>query len=73
MTIKVGDKVNWKGCFGMFASAVVKVVGMEVTEHPRDKYGEKVEEADVSLVHQNRVVFTLDNEKWAYSDQITPI
>jgi len=71
-TVKIGDYVMWRGCFGMEAPKKVKVVGLDVTEYPREKYGEEVESASWNLVRQNRVVFTLDNESWAYSEQISP-
>lgn len=71
--IKIGDTVEWRGAFGMQEPKPAKVIGMEVTEWPRDKYGETVEEADWKLVQQNRVLFTLDNGHWAYSEQIKPL
>jgi len=71
--VKVGDYVMWRGDFGMAAPRRAKVTGLEVTERSREKYGEEVESVDWSLVRQNRVLFTLDNESWAYSEQISPV
>ena len=71
-TVKIGDTVLWSGGFGTNVAKPVKVEAMEVTDEPREKYdGEDVDEVDVELIEQNRVLFTLDNGTWAYSDQIT--
>ena len=70
-TVKIGDTVWWRGAFGMDAPRQAKVKAMERTENPRDKYGvEDLDSAPWSLVRQNKVLFTLDNGHWAYSDQI---
>jgi hypothetical protein len=69
-TVKIGDTVNWKGCFGMNAPLSVKVVAMELTEFPRSKYGVEVDEVTADMVAKNRVIFTLDNSHWAYADQV---
>jgi hypothetical protein len=49
-------------------SATVK--GMALTEEPREKYGESVDEVDLYSVRENCVVFDLDNGHWCYSEQI---
>lgn len=72
MKVKIGDAVKWKGAFGMDAPRTVHVVEMEVTDTPRSKYGKQVTEVDVELIKKNRVLFTLDNGTWAYSEQIEP-
>ena len=69
--LKIGDKVWWRGCFGTDAPKVAIVGEMEVTKAPREKYGERVTEVDWSVVKANRVVFTLTNGSWSYSDQIS--
>lgn len=71
-TVKIGDTVMWRGDFGRGKPEPVKVVGMELTETPRAKYGVSVDEALWSSVKTNRVIFTLDNNKWAYGEQISP-
>jgi len=70
ITIKVNDQVKWSGGFGADIPKIATVVSMEITEHPREKYGEPAEEVGIGLIRQNRVLFTLDNGHWAYSDQI---
>ena len=71
-SIKIGDDVKWRGCFGMDAARTATVTGMEITDLPRQKYGKKVNAVPVSLVRANRVVFNLSNGHWAYADQIEP-
>jgi hypothetical protein len=68
--VRVGDTVEWRGGWGRDIPKDAVVTDLTITDHPRDKYGEDVEEADWGLVHLNRVVFGLDNGHWAYSDQI---
>lgn len=68
--ISVGDRVQWRGCFGMDTPMSATVERMEVTEHPRSKYGEPAESVAVELVRANRVVFSLSNGHWCYSEQI---
>jgi hypothetical protein len=70
--LKVGDAVSWKGSFGMAAPQIVRVQGMEITEYPRTKEGDPVDEVSWDIVKENRVIFDLDNGHWAYSEQITP-
>lgn len=69
-TVKIGDTVNWKGCFGMDAPRAAKVVSMELTDYPRAKYGKVVNEVTAEQIAENRVLFTLDNNHWCYSEQI---
>ena len=70
MKVKIGDTVKWRGGFGNDGPKLAVVSGLSVTTIAGDKYGDQVEEADESLVAQNRVVFDLANGHWAYSDQI---
>lgn len=71
--VRIGDQVWWKGAFGMQPPKLAKVEAMERTEYPRDKYGvEDLESASWDLVRENKVLFTLDNGHWAYSEQIQP-
>jgi len=70
-TVKIGDYVMWRGCFGADKPRRVRVTGLDVTDHPREKYGEEVDSVSWDLVRQNRVVFSLSNDSWAYSDQIS--
>jgi|TARA_Y100000310_G_C20526284_1_gene736210 hypothetical protein len=71
-TVKIGDTVVWRGSWGRDAPVKAKVIAMDITEEVRSKYGEPVEEAPWFLVKENRVIFHLDNERWAYGSQITP-
>jgi hypothetical protein len=69
-TIKIGDSVVWRGGFGQDMALSATVKGMALTEEPREKYGESVDEVDLYSVRENRVVFDLDNGHWCYSEQI---
>mgnify|MGYP001426017399 CR=1 FL=1 len=69
-TIKIGDSVVWRGGFGMDMPLSATVEGMELTDNPREKYGESVDEVDLYSVRENRVVFSLGNGHWCYSEQI---
>lgn len=69
-SIKVDDTVTYRPAWGMDAPVAVKVLGMEVTQFPREKYGKEVDEVSYGLVQQNRVLFTLDNGHWCYANQI---
>lgn len=54
MEIKVGSKVKYRGCFGMFEPKEVSVKYIERSEYKRCKYG----------------VFVLDDGHWCYGEQI---
>ena len=71
--LKVGDEVMWRGGFGYDAPQKVKVTGLELTEHPRSKYGEEVDEVSWAVIEANRVVFSLANNSWCYAEQISPV
>lgn len=73
MKCRIGDTVLWRGAFGTQLPQKAKVVGLEVTEEPRSKYGNEVEEVDECMIDDGCVLFILDNGHWAYSDQINLI
>lgn len=73
MTVKVGDKVMWRGAFGNDEPECATVTSLSITDEPNDKYGKEVSEVSWDLVENERVVFTLDNGHWAYSHQISKI
>ena len=72
--IKVGDKVLWRGSWGDDPEKEAELVSIEMTEYPRQKYG-----TEVPAAHWEKgewsfpFIATLDNGKWAYSDQIKPM
>ncbi len=68
--MKVGDKVMWRGCFGMDAARPAVIEAIEETEHPRTKYGWGVQQIPWS--RKNYALVTLDNGHWAYGEQISP-
>ena len=69
-TIKVGDVITYRGSWGTEAPKQAKVVGIEITEGPRQKYGIEVVEAPVSIVRENRVLFSLNDSHWCYGSQV---
>jgi hypothetical protein len=71
--VKVGDKVSWRHCWGSSPVADVYVKSLEVTDYPRDKDGDIVDEVSWDVVKQNRVIFTLSSGNWAYASQIAPL
>ena len=68
MFLKIGDTVNWRGCFGSALPLSAKVIG--ITDG--GKYGDDVTEIDWSKVTKRNVVVDLDNGHWAYAEQISP-
>ena len=69
-SIKVGDQVVYRGGWGMDPARIVTVTGLEVTDMPREKYGEPRDEVRWEVVEDNRVMFTVSDGHWAYSEQI---
>ena len=71
--LKVGDKVTTRGIWGTGPLQDASVLGMEVTQYPREKYGDDTKSVSWDIVKQNRVVFTLSNGHWAYAKQVAPL
>lgn len=69
--LKIGDEVMWRGDFGMASPKRVKVIGIEITNG--GKYGDPVDEVPWSKVTGRNVTVDLDNDKWAYAEQIRRI
>lgn len=69
--IRVGDNVLWRGSWGSQPAKLAKVIGIEKTSRPREKYGYAVNEILVS--DKECAVFTLDNNHWAYGHQIDDV
>lgn len=69
-TIKIGDRVIWRGTWGKEVPRPAVVKQMELCEQPRMKYGVPVE--NINIKDLERTVFTLDNGSWAYGFQIEP-
>jgi len=71
--LRVGDPVRWRGAWGSEPEKIARVKNMEVTDHPREKYGMDAEEVSWDVVFENRVVVSLDNGHWAYGEQLRPL
>jgi len=69
--LKIGDYVMWSGAWGSQSPKRVRVIGIELCEAPRQKYGMPINE--VSWHEVNRCVFSLSNGHWAYGTQIDPL
>lgn len=68
--LRVGDEILYRPSWGSGPLTRVRIERMEVTTEPRSAYGTETDEVSWSLVQANRVVFDLDNGKWAYSDAV---
>ena len=68
--IKINDTIKYSDMFGDGDMNSAKVVGMEVSSHPRMKDGVPAYIVGKDLVRANKVVFSLDNGHWCYSDQV---
>lgn len=71
--VEVGDRVSWRGAWGEQSPQVVTVTALDLTAHPREKYGRDVPSVSWSMVRRNRVVFTLSNGHWAFGSQIARV
>ena len=72
-TLKIGDTVMWRDGWGHDPPCKAVVVGITLTERPREKHGHEVEEVYWTTVKENRAVVSLNNGKWAYGEQIEQI
>ena len=71
-TLKVGDKVMWRGGWGRYAAQPARIQSMELLSKGSSDDGVGINEVLWSMV-ENYVVVTLDNGKWAYGYQISKI
>jgi hypothetical protein len=69
--LKIGDTVNWRGCFGSDPKKKAKVEGIQITGG--GKYGDDVDEIDWSEMYDRNAVVDLDNGHWAYAEQVSKI
>ena len=69
--LKIGDEVLWRGTFGMESPKKVKVIGIEITHG--GKYGDEVDAVDWKEVYGRNVTVDLDNNHWAYAEQISKL
>ena len=68
-TLKIGDKVWWRGGFGSEPAKLATVEEIEITNGY--KYGEQVDEVSWKQVYDRNVVVSFsDNDHWAYASQI---
>lgn len=70
-TIKVGTKVMYRPCFGMFEPKVVMVKYIERSEYKRCKYGVEVD--SIPFNEREYGLFILSDGHWCYGEQIDKI
>ena len=71
-TLKIGDKVWWRGGFGSEPDKLATVEEIEITGGY--KYGEQVDEVSWGKVYDRNVVVSFsDYDCWAYASQIKKI
>lgn len=68
--INIHDTITYRPGFGFQPPVKVKVIGLTLTQHPREKYGQEVLSVKMADVKANKVLFDLDNGHWAYSEQV---
>ena len=68
-TLKIGDKVWWRGGFGSEPAKLATIEEIEITNGY--KYGDQVNEVSWSKVYDRNVVVSFeDYPNWAYASQI---
>ena len=73
-TLKIGDKVFWRGGFGSDPVRMATIAGIEITRG--GKYGDAVDEVPWSEVYDRNVTVDVDTDDgyhWAYAEQIKRI
>jgi hypothetical protein len=70
-TLKIGDKVMWRGGFGGDSPKEAIVKSIELCKYAGEKYGNPV--SQVFWKYKDRIVVDLDNGHWAKGHQISPI
>lgn len=68
--IKINDTIKYRGFFGAGNLIEAKVERMELSKYPRMRDGDSVQVVDIESVRANKVVFSLSNGHWCYSDQV---
>ena len=67
--LKIGDTVNWRGCFGSDPKKPAVIEHIEITGG--GKYGTPVKQVSWEEVYDRNLVVTLENGHWAYAEQIS--
>ena len=66
---KVGDTVLHHGTWGTEEPTEAKIIRLELTSSPNDKYGHETKQVS----ERDNFIATLDNSHWAYGHQISPL
>lgn len=70
--LKVGDKVMWRGAWGIDPAKPAVVQHIEIVKDT-SKYGKPVDQVSWDKVNSRQVVVDLDNGSWAYGNQLKPL
>lgn len=68
--VSVGDVVMWRGAWGREKPRLARVLSIEKTNHPDEKYGKKVDRISTKTVRSGRAILILDNGHFAFAYQI---
>lgn len=71
--VKVGDFIMYHPRCGHDATVCAEVVGLKVTDQPRQMNGETVLEVTGEQIEADKVIFLLSGNKWAFSDQVDSV
>lgn len=67
--LSIGNKVLWRGGWGSGDPTLALIEKIEININPTTAIGEDVNKVEWELVDRS-VVVTLDNNHWAYGDQL---
>jgi hypothetical protein len=70
--LKIGDKVMWRGAWGMQPPLEATIESMQLCAVGQ-KYGKDINSCKWKTVRNGKIVVTLDNGHWAYGTQLDPI
>ena len=70
--LRVGDSILWRGGWGSEPEKSVKVRAIQINESNGSKYGKDVKLVGWDTVVERKVLVDLDNEHWAWGNQIRP-
>ena len=70
--LKIGDKVIWRGSWGMDSPREATIAGIQLCA-VGEKYGKDISSCQWETVRNGKIVVNLTNGHWAYGMQLEPI
>lgn len=70
-TLKIGDKVSWRGSWGQEPAMEATIEGIEI--NCINKSGKEVSSVNWERVNDRSVIVNLNNGHWAYGNQISMV